>query len=40
MEKILLSISTELKNELIKEAKKYEMSLNAYIRLLLIERKK
>lgn len=37
---IHITISEELKQELLEEAKILELSLNAYIRLLLIERKK
>lgn len=37
---IHISISEELKNELLEEANRLEMSLNAYIRMILIERKK
>lgn len=35
-----ITISDELKAELAEEAKKLQLSLNAYIRMLLIERKK
>lgn len=35
-----ITISDELKTELVEEAKKLQLSLNAYIRMLLIERKK
>ena len=35
-----ITISDELKAELVDEAKKLQLSLNAYIRMLLIERKK
>ena len=37
---IHITISDELKNELVEEAKKLELSLNSYIRMLLVERKK
>ena len=37
---IHITISDELKQELLEEAKRLELSLNAYIRMLLIERKK
>lgn len=37
---IHITISDELKQELLEEAKKLELSLNSYIRMLLIERKK
>lgn len=37
---IHINISDELKQELLEEAKKLELSLNSYIRMLLIERKK
>lgn len=37
---IHITISKELKNQLIEEANALEMSLNAYVRMLLIERKK
>ena len=37
---IHISISDDLKNELLEEANRLEMSLNAYIRMILIERKK
>lgn len=37
---IHITISDELKQELLAEAKKLELSLNSYIRMLLIERKK
>ena len=35
-----LNIDKELKEELIKEAKEKKLSLTAYVRLILIERKK
>lgn len=35
-----ITISDELKTELVEEANKLQLSLNAYIRMLLIERKK
>lgn len=35
-----IKISEELKQELVKEAKELETTLAAYIRMLLIERKK
>jgi predicted HicB family RNase H-like nuclease len=35
-----ITISDELKAELVEEANKLQLSLNAYIRMLLIERKK
>lgn len=35
-----ITISDELKAELLEEANKLQLSLNAYIRMLLIERKK
>lgn len=37
---IHITISDELKQELLEEAKRLELSLNSYIRMLLIERKK
>ena len=37
---IHITISKELKEQLLEEANALEMSLNAYIRMLLIERKK
>jgi predicted HicB family RNase H-like nuclease len=37
---IHITISEELKQELLEEAKRLELSLNSYIRMLLIERKK
>ena len=37
---IHITISKELKDQLIEEANALEMSLNAYVRMLLIERKK
>ena len=37
---IHITISKELKEQLIEEANALEMSLNAYIRMLLIERNK
>ena len=37
---IHITISKELKEQLIEEANALEMSLNAYVRMLLIERKK
>lgn len=37
---IHINISDELKQELLEEAKRLELSLNSYIRMLLIERKK
>ena len=37
---IHITISEELKQELLEEAKILELSLNSYIRMLLIERKK
>ena len=35
-----IKLSPELKQELVKEAKELEMTLAAYIRMLLIDRKK
>ena len=40
MDYIHIKISKELKEELKKEASEKELSLNSYIRLLLIERNK
>lgn len=37
---IHITISEELKEQLLQEAKKLELPLNAYIRMILIERKK
>ena len=37
---IHITISDELKQELLEEAKRLELSLNSYIRMLLIERKR
>lgn len=37
---IHITISEELKQELLEEAKRLELSLNSYIRMLLIERNK
>ena len=37
---IHITISDELKAELVEEANKLQLSLNAYIRMLLIEREK
>lgn len=37
---IHITISDELKQELLEEAKRLQLSLNSYIRMLLIERKK
>lgn len=37
---IHITISDELKQELLEEANRLELSLNSYIRMLLIERKK
>ena len=37
---IHITISDDLKAELIEEANRLQLSLNAYIRMLLIERKK
>ena len=40
MKNISIYISKDLQQELIEEAKEKGLSLNAYIRMLLIERKK
>lgn len=40
MKNISIYISKDLQQELIEEAEKKGLSLNAYIRMLLIERKK
>ena len=37
---IHITISEELKEELLQEAKRLELPLNAYIRMILIDRKK
>jgi predicted HicB family RNase H-like nuclease len=37
---IHITITDELKAELVEEANRLQLSLNAYIRMLLIERKK
>ena len=40
MYKLVLAMPHELKEELLKEAEEKSLTLNAYIRLILLERKK